>query len=63
MKKVIKITTHEQQSIEDRQFWRSQTPEYRLDVLENLRLEAGNFLYEYPAGLQRIIRVTRKTQC
>ena len=62
MKKIIKITNHEKQLIEDRKFWQSQTPDYRLDILEKLRLEAGNFLYEYPTRLQRIIRVTRKTQ-
>ncbi len=50
MKKVIKNTTHKQQAIDDKEFWKSQTPEYRLDVLEQLRLEAGNFLYEYRGG-------------
>jgi hypothetical protein len=60
MKKVLTNTTAEKQTIDDRQFWKKQNPEYRLDVLEQLRLEAGNFLYEYPARLQRVIRVTRK---
>ena len=60
MKKIIQITTHEKQAEEDKNFWHSQTPEYRLDALEKLRLEAGNFIYEYPARLQRVIRVTRK---
>ncbi len=49
MQKVIRNTTHEEQAREDREFWRKQTPEYRLDILEQLRLQAGRFLYEYPA--------------
>lgn len=60
MKKVLTNTTAEKQDIEDRQFWKKQKPENRLDALEVLQLEAGNFLYEYPARLQRVIRVTRK---
>jgi hypothetical protein len=60
MQKVIRNTTHDRQVKEDREFWRKQTPEYRLDALELLRLEAGKFLYEYPAGFQRVVRVTRK---
>lgn len=61
MEKIIKNTTSEKQAIEDRIFWKKQTPEYRLNALEELRLEAGNFLYEYPARLQRTISVTRRT--
>ena len=61
IKKIIKTTTHAKQAIDDRKFWQSQTPEYRLSTVEKLRIEAGNFLYEYPARLQRTIRVTRKT--
>ncbi|MCK5842573.1 MAG: hypothetical protein KAH31_10420 [Candidatus Sabulitectum sp.] len=60
MQKVIRNTTHEEQAREDREFWRKQTPEYRLDILEQLRLQAGRFLYEYPARFQRVIRATRK---
>lgn len=36
------------------------TPEERLDLLEILRLEAGKFLYEYPARLRRTVKVIRK---
>ncbi len=60
MKRIITNTTHEKQAIEDRMFWQNQTPEQRLDCLEQLRLESGNFLYEYPARFQRVITVTRK---
>lgn len=61
MEKLIKITTHEQLEKDDKKFWLSQTPEYRLDILEQLRLESGKFLYEYPARFQRVIRITLKT--
>ena len=61
IKKIIKTTTHAQQAEEDRAFWLSQTPEIRLDAVELLRIEGGKFLYEYPAGFQRTISVTRKT--
>jgi len=36
------------------------TPEERLDLVEKLRLEAGKFIYEYPARLQRTVKVIRK---
>jgi len=36
-----------------------QTPEERLDLVEQLRIQAGKFLYEYPARLRRIITVVR----
>ena len=35
------------------------SPEKRLDLLEQLRLEAGKFLYEYPARLRRTVKVVR----
>lgn len=34
--------------------------EERLDEVERLRLEAGKFLYEYPARLQRVLTAIRK---
>lgn len=57
--RVLKITTHEAQANEDRAYWRSRTPEERLDEVERLRLEAGKFLYEYPARLRRLLTITR----
>ena len=62
MENKITITTHAKQTADDRHFWRSQTPEARLDAVELLRLEAGKFLYEYPARLQRVVSITRKAQ-
>ncbi len=35
-------------------------PEAALDIVERLRLEAGKFLYEYPARLRRTVAVVRK---
>lgn len=58
IKKIIKTTTHAKQAMDDRKFWQSQTSEYRLNAVEKLRIEVGNFLYEYPARLQRTIRVS-----
>lgn len=31
----------------------------RLDVVEQLRLQSGKFLYEYPARLRRTVKVIR----
>ena len=56
----ISVTTHKEQREKDRRYWKSLTPEERLDIVEILRLEAGKIIYEYPARLQRIIKVTRK---
>ena len=36
------------------------SPEERLDLVEQLRMEAGKLVYEYPAGFQRVLAVTRK---
>ena len=53
----IQAKTRESQAIEDRIFWKNQTPEMRLDMVEQLRLEAGKFIYEYPLRFQRVIGV------
>ena len=36
------------------------TPEGRLDLVEQLRLQAGKFLYEYPTEFRRVVKVIRK---
>ena len=58
----LTVTSHLKQAEENRAFWRSQTPEARLDEVERLRMEAGKFLYEYPTRLRRVITVTRKAR-
>ncbi|MFA6291114.1 MAG: hypothetical protein WC637_04995 [Victivallales bacterium] len=63
MKKTLSVSTFKKEAFEDKKFWRSKTPEERLDALEQLRLQSGNFLYEYPARLSRTIEVVRKAQC
>ena len=62
MKKTLSVSTFSQEASEDKEYWRSKTPEERLDALELLRLQSGKFLYEYPARLSRIIEVVRKAQ-
>jgi len=55
----LSITTSDSQTQADRLAWRSRSPEDRLDAVEALRLQAGKFLYEYPARLRRLLTVTR----
>jgi hypothetical protein len=63
MQKIIHIfKNHNELSSYDREFSRSLSPEERLNQVELLRIEAGKFLYEYPARLRRVIKVTRRTQ-
>ena len=57
MKKTLTVTTHEEQSKADREYWRQKTPVERLDAVEQYRLEAGKFLYEYPTRLRRLLTV------
>jgi hypothetical protein len=59
----LSVSTFRKEVSEDKKYWRSKTPEDRLDALELLRLQAGKFLYEYPARLSRTIEVVRKAQC
>jgi hypothetical protein len=35
------------------------TPEKRLELVEQLRLQAGKFLYDYPARFRRVVKVVR----
>jgi hypothetical protein len=35
------------------------TPEKRLELVELLRIQAGKFLYDYPARFRRVVRVVR----
>ena len=36
------------------------TPEERLELVEQLRLISGKFIYDYPARLRRVIKVVRR---
>jgi hypothetical protein len=60
-KKIAVYRNHAELHERDRKFFLSLSPEERLNHVELLRLEAGKFLYEYPARLQRIVTVTRRT--
>jgi len=55
----LRVTDHREQAEENRRFWKSRTPEERLDEVERLRIEAGKFLYEYPVRLRRFLSITR----
>ena len=35
-------------------------PQEALNIVEELRLQSGKFLYEYPIGFRRIIEVIRR---
>lgn len=58
MKMTLTSTTREEQAREDIAYWRSRTPEERLDHVEQLHVEAWKFLYDYPVPLQKIVSVT-----
>ena len=60
MRRRLVVTTHAQQARADREYWRRQSPDARLSAVEDLRLEAGKFLYDYPTRLRRVITVTRR---
>ena len=61
-KKITLYQSHNELQNHDRKFFMSLSPEERLNQVELLRMEAGKFLYEYPARLRRIIKITRRTQ-
>ena len=63
IEKVVKSINlkNDSSSKDDVAYWLSKTPEERLDLVEQLRLESGKFLYEYPARLRRTVTVVRKT--
>lgn len=62
MEKTLTTTTPQAQAEADRNYWRQQTPEARLEAVEQLRLEAGKFLYDYPARLRRVLTIKSSTQ-
>lgn len=41
-------------------FERDLTPEQRITMVERLRREAGNFLYENPESFRRVVTVIRR---
>lgn len=55
----LRVTDHRKQAEESRRLWKSRAPEERLDKVERLRIEAGEFLYEYPLRLRRFLSITR----
>jgi hypothetical protein len=63
MKYRIENKNRTSQINDDRAVYRNMTPQERIDLVEQLRIESGKFLYEYPARLRRIIKIIRKKQC
>ena len=61
MKKIF-VTKVKEQKIQDLKSRRSKSPEQRLSEVEDLRIQAGKFLYEYPKRFRRIIRITRRSE-
>ena len=61
MERTLTVTDRLEEARSDRAYWHAQTPEARLDAVEQMRLQAGKFLYEYPARLRRSITVTHRT--
>lgn len=61
MERKLTATTRDRQTEDDRAYWQTQSREARLSMVETLRAEARNFLYEYPDRLRRVVTVTRKT--
>lgn len=60
MKKIIIVTKIKKQKEQELESRRSKSPEQRLSELENLRIQAGKFLYEYPKRFRRIIKITHR---
>lgn len=60
MKKIIIVTKVKKQKEQELESRRSKSPEQRLSELENLRIQAGKFLYEYPKRFRRIIKITHR---
>ena len=60
MKKKIIVTNVKEQKIQDLKSRRSKSPEQRLSEVEDLRIQAGKFLYEYPTRFRKIIRITHQ---
>jgi len=59
-KKIAVYKNHAALEAQDRESYLAMSPEERLDQVESLRIEAGKFLYEYPARLHRIVTITRR---
>jgi hypothetical protein len=58
MYKIEVFNNHDDIAREDKEYYKSLSPEQRLDIVEELRLSAGKFLYEYPTRFRRVVVVT-----
>ncbi len=60
MKKILISISFKELEKQDLNIRSSMSYEERLNELESIRIQAGQFLYEYPTRFRRIIRVTHK---
>lgn len=58
----LTITTHEEQAERDRAYWRSRTPEERLDAVEMLRLEAGKSSMTIHPDFEELFRLLEENR-
>lgn len=58
----IRKTSIAELEMADRRYWLARSPRERVEEVERLRLEAGKFLYEYPARLRRVVATVRGPQ-
>jgi len=59
MEKVFRKTTYEESDRVDIQYWKTRTPEEKLDILQCLREEYYLFKNENRKGFQRIYRIVK----
>jgi hypothetical protein len=57
----IVFTDSASQAAADRAAWRALSPNERVDMVEQLRLQAGRFLYDYPCRLRRLLAIAGRT--
>ncbi|MEA5477595.1 hypothetical protein VB774_08175 [Pseudanabaena galeata UHCC 0370] len=60
MEKVI-IKTNIKQQVSDFQYWQQQTPQKRLETLEQIRQEYHQYKYNAQPRLQRIYTIIKTT--
>lgn len=59
MEKSIKIISFREAEKADKEYWKTKTPEERLDILQYLREEYYIFKNENRKGLQRVYRIIK----
>lgn len=60
MEKVVKKLTFDEAEKEDIEYWKSKTPEEKLEVVQNLREIYYKFKNESRKGFQRVYRIIKQ---